>query len=175
MKTPSEKVKANILNLHNFRVWRWRQPRVGVGDVSLVQVWGCEVRMGCSCLAAGGRLEEIMRLPCTALGQYTVVITTAALRLRNIGTVFPRKLIHMNNMFSISTSNNVRKNIFNWIHTVFSSLSLTFKSHLFPSASLYSFLHQFMHSRGHTWYCKVGSMNPVCWCGWYIACGAARY
>lgn len=69
--------------------------------------------MGCSCLAAGGRLEEIMRLPCTALGQYTVVITTAALRLRNIGTVFPRKLIHMNNMFSISTSNNVRKNIFN--------------------------------------------------------------
>lgn len=27
--------------------------------------------------------------------------------------------------------------------------SLSFKSHLFPSASLYSFFHQFMHSRGH--------------------------
>ena len=40
-------------------MWAWRQLEV------------IEVRMGCSCLAAGGRLEDIMRLPCTALGQYS--------------------------------------------------------------------------------------------------------
>ena len=26
-------------------------------------------RMGCSCLAGGARLDELMRMPCTALGE----------------------------------------------------------------------------------------------------------
>ena len=29
--------------------------------------------MGCSCLAGGGKLEDIMRLPCTALGKETLI------------------------------------------------------------------------------------------------------
>ena len=157
MKTPSEGVRANILNLHNCRVWSWRQPRVrwrwcDPGGWRLLEV--TEVRMGCSCLAAGGRLEDIMRLPCTALGQYSPTPDNR----------------HRNNMFSsTSTSMFVKTHLIESIQFVIFHF---YTSHLHPSffrflvcIPFFSFypnlcIHEAILQR----------RSPVCWLGWYIAC-----
>ena len=83
-------VPVSIATCHLSEVSRVRSVISGMwpGERRQTLSW---TRMGCSCLAGGARLDELMRMPCTALGESDIQLQVRSANLSASGVMVNKR------------------------------------------------------------------------------------